>query len=181
MFYKSLDKNSADSVDWSTYTSPFHVLIWISILIAIILFCLIFMLLNRRDQISSWITLHAMLCQGYPHDPGGGSSQLVFLMTFVFGLLIMFHYSAVLMSFLAIQKEQVPFTNFDAMLSSTNFRVILRPGAIQEAIFKVSVFGTGFQVIIISTCSYNSERGCNPQASLQGEISVGLWKHERPL
>ncbi len=138
LFYKSLDAQSSDSVDWYTYTSPFKVTVWPLFLSFCIIFFLAFLMANMFNQInSSWITAHAMLCQGYPQDPVGKSGQLLFLLAFLFGLLSMFHYSAVLMSFLAIQKAHVPFTNLETMLSNTNYKVALRSGAIQEAIFKV--------------------------------------------
>ncbi len=70
-------------------------------------------------------------------NPSGASGKVLLLVAFSFGLLAMYHFSAVLMAFLAVKIEQVPFTNLETMLERTSYRLGYKAGTVIEELLKV--------------------------------------------
>ena len=54
--------------------------------------------------------------------------------------IIYFHWEAMLLSFLLVEKFNLPFTDFQTLLDNTNYRIGVTTGSYSEDIFKYSPF-----------------------------------------
>ncbi len=129
--------NDKGFLQWSTYVSPFLWPSWICSIIAVIGSTLLYSKIvgkgvessvSKRNS-SPWTTgIHAFLAQGQPQEPVQTSSRTAFLVLFVTGILLWYHYSATLTSFLAADVEKVPFATLDEMLYQTKYKIAAKGG-----------------------------------------------------
>ncbi len=78
-----------------------------------------------------------MVCQGCPQEPDKLPGRMVFLPAFFFGWIMWNAYSGKLTSFLAAQKEHLPFTSLEGMLYHTKYTMVFPEGTNYLDAFKV--------------------------------------------
>ena len=108
---------------WTTYIEPFDFYLWVSLffLLALMTFCLASTYLFGPErnlnpdsfhfQNSILVICGSQVGQGSWLDPKSLSSKLVFLTSFLFGVIIITSFSAKLISFLTVIKLTLPFTS----------------------------------------------------------------------
>jgi hypothetical protein len=69
--------------------------------------------------------------------PRSWPSRVVYLTSYVLGYVLVAAYSAALVSFLAVQREELPFTNFKGLLEDGTYEMGVTKGA-EVAYFRVS-------------------------------------------
>ena len=129
--------NDKGLLQWTTYISPFSWLSWICIVIVVIGSTMLYSFIVRfrlkssksNRNSSHWTSgIHAFLAQGQPQEPVESSPRIAFLVLFGTGILLWFHYSATLTSFLAAEVEKVPFATMNEMLYQTNYKLVTKSG-----------------------------------------------------
>ena len=120
---------------------------WVFVAAAIFLCIIIFhattILKFKEDSerftigLSVLVIVHGFLGQGAPYEPQSYSSRIVFLVTFVCGLILYTGYSACLTSFLAVKTMDLPFKDFQTFYDKTDFSIVTVKGTYYEDIFKV--------------------------------------------
>ena len=110
-------------VSWTTYVDSFDVHLWVALFLLLVLmvFCLSFTYLvgpkrqlnpNSFDfWISTMVIWAAQVGQGSWLDPKSLSSKIVFLISFLFGVVLVTSFSAKLISYLTVIKWTLPFTS----------------------------------------------------------------------
>ncbi len=127
-------KGDRNMLKWATFVLPLRWPSWICsgfVVIASTMFYSIvagFALEQETKKSSShWITgLHAFFGQGQPQEPDRFSPRIAFFVLFATGMLLWYHYSATLTSFLAADIEKIPFTTLDEMLINTNYKIVAK-------------------------------------------------------
>jgi len=69
--------------------------------------------------------------------PRSWPSRVVYLTSYVVGYVLVAAYSAALVSFLAVQRDELPFTSFDGLLEDGTYEMGVTKGA-EVAYFTVS-------------------------------------------
>jgi hypothetical protein len=88
----------------------------------------------------------------------------VYFTAYVAGLVLVAAYSAALVSFLTVQRSELPFTSFQGLLEDGTYKLGVTKGA------EVSYFSVRSSVMITSTLSFSrSSLQTNPPLFLQGQ------------
>jgi hypothetical protein len=69
--------------------------------------------------------------------PRSWPSRVVYLTSYVVGYVLVAAYAAALVSFLAVQRDELPFTNFEGLLEDGTYEMGVTRGA-EVAYFRVS-------------------------------------------
>ncbi|PSN34668.1 hypothetical protein C0J52_19806 [Blattella germanica] len=136
---------------WSSFLSPFKRRLWLSVIAALILLtgALIFSLhmgksstqtFNFQNVLESFYCIYGAFCgQGRESIPKSWPSRIVFLTSFLIGYVLVAAYSAALVSFLTVQRSELPFTSFRGLLQDGTYKLGVTVGA-EISYFSVSIF-----------------------------------------
>ncbi len=158
-------KVSGKTNSWTTYLEPLNIFTWLAIPTTILLCTIAFGFASKygpgnhqdrefaRNNFSCGLLLsvHALLCQGFPYSPNDLSKRIIFLFLFFTGYVTFAAYSACLTSFLAVKVAKLPFHDRLSLLYKSDYKVITLESSFFEDLFKVSsVFLFVNQIIGIS-------------------------------
>ena len=109
---------------WTTYISPFHNSLWISLFIflpfVVLLLSSTYYFGPEQEpftfQNTCLIIWGSQFAQGSWLDPKCISSKIIFFTSFIFGVVLYTSYSAKLISFLTVIKLTLPFTSMEEIL-----------------------------------------------------------------
>ena len=76
--------------------------------------------------------------RGWDTLPSKLPAQIALFSLLFFGTMFFWHWEAMLISYLAIQLESLPFKGISDLVTNTQFRIILKPGCSYEDAFKTS-------------------------------------------
>ena len=68
----------------------------------------------------------AFLSQGWSKSPGTSQNRIAFLFVMISGMLLYWHWEAMIISYLAVNKEVIPYKSFEQLLSSSNDKVYVK-------------------------------------------------------
>ncbi|XP_067007002.1 glutamate receptor ionotropic, kainate 5 [Anabrus simplex] len=114
---------------WSTYLSPYHLTVWITIAVVIILCASLVALLQRLTPGYPHYNLsESLLCfwgsfwaQGHYRTPQQWSARWIHWTSFMTGVFILSLYSANFVSFLTVPKVVLPFRNMRGILEDSTY------------------------------------------------------------
>ena len=61
--------------------------------------------------------------QGWSQTPGSYQNRIVFVFVMIAGMLLYWHWEAMVISYLAVRKIVLPYTSFEQLLSSSSDKV----------------------------------------------------------
>ena len=64
-----------------------------------------------------------LLMQGWSQTPGSYQNRIVFVFVMIAGMLLYWHWEAMVISYLAVRKIVLPYTSFEQLLSSSSDKV----------------------------------------------------------
>ena len=76
--------------------------------------------------------------RGWKQQPTKNSGQLVFLCLVVFGLVIYYHWEAMLVSYLSARFIVMPFNSIPELITNTDYKIVVLPGSSTLDSFKQS-------------------------------------------
>lgn len=133
IFHSLFIMNPSDGLNMNAYIEPLHFTAWISIGIFCFLLPLFMHLSSRKESQkrvmrefslfkSSIFTFSSLTNRGWSHMPTKLSGKLVFGTILYFGILIYWHWEAMLISHLASRYVNLPFNDIPELLDNTNYR-----------------------------------------------------------
>ena len=123
-------KNPGREAIWTPFIEPFHPLVWLSVLLIFITmtcFLIASYSFGTEKNINDGsftptktpvVVWGALLSQGSSLDPKSCASKTIFLISFLFGVLLVASYNATLTSYLAVNKVRLPFTTLAGVIGS---------------------------------------------------------------
>ena len=127
-------KYPSRGISWTTFLDPVDFTLWIATSLLISLFIFLISLTyyfgpeNRLNPdsfsaINSWLTIWgSLMTQGASLDPKSFSSKLIFLVSFLFGVIFYASFSSMLISFLTVIKLVLPFTSLEE-IERTDYQI----------------------------------------------------------
>ncbi|KAJ9585857.1 hypothetical protein L9F63_020499 [Diploptera punctata] len=126
---------------WSSFLSPFKKQLWYAVVAALFILSCVFMYSNymrRRNNtcnpidnlIESFYCIYGAFCgQGRERPPTFWPCRIVLLTAFLIGYVVVAAYSAALISFLTVQRSELPFTSFRGLLRDGTYKLGVTVGA----------------------------------------------------
>lgn len=136
---------------WEVYLKPFEQDLWIAVaswvFISTILFIMMgwlnskFLALPRYDLTDFGLSSLTVLCyQGINEKPENISSQLAKMAALTASVFLLPAYSAFLISFLTVDKEVFPFTDFESFVKDGTYKLTSLKYPFVYLYFKVNIF-----------------------------------------
>ena len=145
-FERVFIKNPRGSMNYWAYLQPLSFQIWLLFLLGLFGLPIITFVLWHKAEEPETIQIEqavsavgfAALNMGTELNPRRASSRILVL-SFVFAaFLLMKHWEAILISFLATQSVNLPFLNIEDLFKNTDMRLVIIPGGMIENDFRYS-------------------------------------------
>ena len=133
-------------MNYWAYLQPFSIQCWLLFLVGLFALPLIIIFLWRRVNEPGAIQLEqaisavgfAALNMGTELNPQRAPSRILLLSFVLAAFLLMKHWEAILISFLATQTVNLPFINIEDLFKNTDMRLVIMPGGMIENDFRYS-------------------------------------------
>ncbi|PSN42841.1 hypothetical protein C0J52_14395 [Blattella germanica] len=159
-----------EHLEWDTYTKPFNLELWISVFGTVIVLTILLSLIHQFGRENGnaekmfprlhyslyeafFYVLGAFSMQGGDVTPKASSCRVVYFLSFIIAVVLLAAYGGILISFIAIKHEELPFTNLEGILKFKKFQFGVIQNSTEFSFFKDadknSVQGRIFSTLIM--------------------------------